>query len=310
MVVLWWVVCSGYSLLRSCPVVGWCDGILSDVFRCLYQPLVVCCFLFVPWFLFLVFLSFFVPHQLIPPTGTEYAHLTDMDKLTVRGIQNDIDHDILSHVVSKKKQRKQITTKQKQLEKMAGTYVSDLDDEEDDDDDDDDEMFQNAEATKKKKKKRRKGRPRSNILCLTSCMQGQISRYGDLIHGVQPANTVLGLHLCAAFCGRTIHQQTMERTLLQRRTSARKQQEDQEQREHRQSEEQENLNRQSSSNNEMTEVQRPVLPPRFQIKTETDEVYINHDNEIVYKNRYAQKDGQDALTRGLRADVLLCGIRK
>jgi len=102
----------------------------------------------------------------------------------------------------------------------------------------------------------------------------------------------------------------MERTLLQRRTSARKQQEDQEQREHRQSEEQENLNRQSSSNNGMTEVQRPVLPPRFQIKTETDEVYINHDNEIVYKNRYAQKDGQDALTRGLRADVLLCGIRK
>jgi len=230
--------------------------------------------------------------------------------LTVRGIQNDIDHDILSHIVSKKKQRKQITTNQKQLEKMAGTYVTDLDDEEEEDDDDD-EMFQHGDDPKKKKKTRRKGRPRSNILCLTSCMQGQLSRYGDLIHGVQPANTVLGLHLCAAFCGRTIHQQAMERRLIQRRTNARKQQEDQEQREHRQSEEQKNLIRQSSSsNNEMTKVQRPALPPRFQIKTETDEVYINHDNEIVYNNRYAQKDGQDALKRGLRADVLLCGIRK
>ena len=33
---------------------------------------------------------------LLDSDGTQFAHLTEKDKLTVKGIQNDIDHDILS----------------------------------------------------------------------------------------------------------------------------------------------------------------------------------------------------------------------
>jgi hypothetical protein len=241
--------------------------------------------------------------------GTEFEHLTDQDKLTVRGVQNDIDHDILSHLVKKKRKRRTIIANQKQLDKMAGTYISDLDNDDDDDDDNTDDEF--MEDSSKKRRKKRKNKPASNIMCLTSCMNGQLSRYGDPIHCIQPKNTILGLHLCAAFCGRTIHQQVLERIKLKRRTMLRKKQEDCEQREQCEKEEKENQSRQKSSNNDAsTRSKHYILRPRFETKDDSNEVYINHDNQVVYTNRYAQKDADDSKIRGLRCDVLLCGVRQ
>ena len=77
-----------------------------------------------------------------------------------------------------------MTTNQKQLDKMGGTQVIDLDDEEDDDDDEDsyDDAFgveggASGTGDGNIKKKRKRGKPASNVMCLTSCMAGQCSRY-------------------------------------------------------------------------------------------------------------------------------------
>jgi hypothetical protein len=241
----------------------------------------------------------------------KFPTLTDRDKLTIKGIQHDVDHDILKHIV-KKKQRKNMISRQKQLEKMLGTYIDlDAENEEGDDDDDseDDEMmFTHAQIDGTKKKKKRKF-PSCNIVSLTSCMQGQISRYGDVIHGVKPRNSIFGLHLCAGLCGRTIHQQAIERELIKKRENSRKNEKDREELQQREIEEQANQQRLGGqSRGQVTTELRPTLPPKFQPITETDEVFVTFDNKIKYMNRWAEKDAKDATKRGTKMDVLACGI--
>ena len=238
--------------------------------------------------------------------GTEFQHLSEKDKLTIKGVQHDIDHDILKNIVKNKKQRKTITTRSKQLEKMSGTYISDLDGDDDDDDDDSEEdegeMFTHAttSSSSSKKKKKKRG-PSSNIVCVSACMSGQTSRYGDPIHGEQPRNSLFGLHLCAGLCGRTIHQNAMERARLKKRVIKRKENKEQEEQYKREQEEEENnrrLQEQMKMGTLQTTDSRPTLPPRFQPVTETDEVFIDFNNKVQYKNRYAEKDSIDATLRG------------
>ena len=250
---------------------------------------------------------------LLDKDGEKYSHLNDKDRLTIKGIQHNIDCDILKWIVTSKKNRRLIPTNTKQLDKMAGTYVSDLDNDKDDEDDEDDEeenMFVHAAATnqQRKQKRRKKKGPTSNILCVTSCMAGQTSRYGDAEHGVQPRNSVFGLHLCAAFCGRTIHQETMERVRIKRRKDGRKTIIEQEEREEREREEREN--EATGSATMTTTVKRPELPSRFQDTGETDEVFVDFNNQIQYMNRYSRQDAEDANIRGMRADILIGGLRQ